>query len=130
MGFLSWSDSEWRQWPAGPYLIFAKERPFETLLGATGLAFQSPTLAATGYVLAQDAWGHGYATEALQAMVEVARKTGVKRLEAVCHADHRASAHVMEKCGFLQQKSQGELLAFPNITPVRPAAILTYAVIL
>src|ERR1700761_5857930 len=80
--FLAWSDAEWGKGPAGPYLVFSRED--NRLLGGTGLSFMSPTCAATGYVLARDAWGHGYATEALQVMVELAGELGVKRLEALC----------------------------------------------
>ena len=48
--------------------------------------------AMTGYVLARDAGGRGYATEALGAMVETTRTPGVRRLYALCHHEHRASA--------------------------------------
>jgi len=41
----------------------------------------------------------GYATESLQAMVDLGRETGVQRLEAICHVDHQPSAKVLEKCG-------------------------------
>src|SRR5436309_2770420 len=53
--------------PAAPYVIRA--RADGTLLGGTGLAFVTPYRASTGYVLAKAAWGKGYATEALRAMV-------------------------------------------------------------
>ena len=48
----------------------------------------------TGYVLAKDAWGQGYATEALRAMVNVARGIGIVSLSALCHPEHQASVHV------------------------------------
>jgi len=90
-----------------------EERAGGRLLGSTGLAFEAPTIAATGYVLARDAWGQGYATEALSAIVELALAVGVRRLYAVCHADHLRSIHVLEKCGFhLEQRLDCE---FPNL---------------
>ena len=98
-GFLTFSEAEWDRWPAGPYLIESRDK--EKLLGSTGLAFETPTVAATGYVLARDAWGHGYATEALAAIVVIARDLGVLRLCALCHPDHPASIRVLEKCGFV-----------------------------
>ena len=52
--FLAFSDAEWDRWPGGRYLI--ESRSGEKLLGGTGLAFESPTVASTGYVLARDAW--------------------------------------------------------------------------
>jgi len=93
LAFLSWSDSEWQRWPGGAYLVFAQDGK---LLGSTGLSFKTDTCAVTGYAFARDAWGKGYATESLQAMVELGRETGLQRLEAICHVDHRLSAKVLE----------------------------------
>src|ERR1700722_11229876 len=59
--FLRFSESEWSRWPAGPYVI--ESRTDRRLLGGTGLGFESPSVASTGYVLAKDSWGRGYATE-------------------------------------------------------------------
>jgi ribosomal-protein-alanine N-acetyltransferase len=122
--FLAWSESDWELWPAGSYLIFSREN--DTLLGGTGLTFKTPTFAATGYVLALDAWGRGYATEALRAMVDLAQPMGVKRLEAVCHAEHRASAHVMEKCGFLCEGIRRAHTEFPNLAGRMRCDVLSY----
>jgi RimJ/RimL family protein N-acetyltransferase len=55
--FLAFSEAEWNRWPAGPYLIECQGN--RKLLGGTGLAFETPTVAATGYVIARNAWGHG-----------------------------------------------------------------------
>jgi [ribosomal protein S5]-alanine N-acetyltransferase len=82
----------------------------------------------TGYVLARDAWGQGYATECLQAMIALARKTGVRRLEAVCHLEHRASAHVMEKCGMRREGVLRTHTEFPNLTPGVLLDVLRYSV--
>ena len=65
--FLAHSEAEWNRWPAGPYLIEC--RGDRKLLGGTGFTFEAPTVAITGYVLARDAWGYGYATEALSTVV-------------------------------------------------------------
>jgi RimJ/RimL family protein N-acetyltransferase len=78
--FLAWSDAEWERWPAGPYLVEAREGG--ALLGSTGLAFETARRASTGYVFARDAWGRGFATEAVEALVERARAAGVVRLHA------------------------------------------------
>ena len=123
--FIQFSDSHWEQWPAGPYLI--ERREDGTLLGSGGLIFDTPTRAGTGYVLARDAWGHGYATEALAAVVDVARDAGVIRLYAYCHPDHRASAHVLEKCGFEREGIQRRFVEFPNLTPGRLADASCYS---
>ena len=47
--FLAFSEAEWNRWPAGPYLIESLGE--RKLLGSTGLAFETPAIAATGYVL-------------------------------------------------------------------------------
>ncbi len=51
--FVSFSDADWARWSAGPYLVFSREEG--ALLGGTGLLFETPYRAATGYVLAKDA---------------------------------------------------------------------------
>lgn len=126
--FLAWSDAEWQCWPAGPYLAFALDERPEPLLGSTGLAFQTPTHAITGYAFAQDAWGRGFATEALNAMVELARHTGVLRLEAACHAGHGPSAHVLEKGGFHPEGILREHSVFPNLDAEKQYDVLSYAI--
>jgi [ribosomal protein S5]-alanine N-acetyltransferase len=123
--FIAWSDADWERWPAGSYLVFDREDRTR-LLGGTGLAFQNPTLAVTGYVFATDAWGQGYATEALEAMVKLARRLGVKRLVAVCHPQHRPSARVLEKCGFLLDEERRDQFEFPNLKPKKRWNVLTY----
>jgi ribosomal-protein-alanine N-acetyltransferase len=124
--FLTWSDEEWESWPAGPYLVFARTGQVPALLGGTGLSFKSASRAITGYVFAQDAWEQGFATESLQAMMELARQTGVQRLEAVCHVEHRASAHVLEKCGFQREKAMRQHFAFPNLAPQTKNDVSSY----
>jgi RimJ/RimL family protein N-acetyltransferase len=127
-GFVGYSDGQWAEWPAGPYLIC--ERGGGALLGGTGLGFETPFRAQTGYVLAKDAWGRGLATEALAAMVGVARALGVRRLYALCHHSHRASARVLEKCDFTREGVLRGYAEFPNLPPVEPQDVLCYAILL
>ena len=128
VAFLQFSDAEWDRWSGGPYLIMS--RVDGRLLGSTGLGFEAPDRAATGYVLAKDSWGQGYATEALQAMVNLARRRGVVRLYALCHPQHRASGHVLEKCDFTCEGTWREHAEFPNLTPGVRSDVLCYALIL
>ena len=81
----------------------------------------SPIGPQTGYVLAKDAWGKGYATEALRAVILIAKPIGIGHLFALCHADHRASAHVLEKCHFTFDRLIPHQ-TFPNLTPPRGSA--------
>ena len=126
--FLEFSDTEWQRWPAGPYVVLS--RGDGSLVGGTGLGFETPRRANTGYVLAKDAWGRGYAAEALRAMIDVARATGVRRLYALCHPEHRASFHVLEKCGFDREGVLRAYSEFPNLAPGQPGDALCYALVL
>ncbi len=76
--FLAFAEMEWARHPAGAYLIETLDT--RLLLGSTGLSIESATEAETGYVLARDAWGRGYATEALAAMVELHAHPGFPNL--------------------------------------------------
>ena len=123
--FLAWSDAEWEKSPAvGSYLVFSRRG--NCLLGSTGLMFTAPDHAMTGYALAHDAWGLGYATESLRAMVELACDLGVRRLEAICHVEHRASARVLEKCGFQLEEIRRQHTEFPNLAPGEKADLFSY----
>ncbi|HXT68980.1 MAG TPA: GNAT family protein [Vicinamibacterales bacterium] len=123
--FLEFSDTEWQRWPAGPYLIESREDG--RLLGGTGLAFETSYRASTGYVLARDAWGMGYATEAVRAMVDVSQAIGLVRLYALCHVDHQKSARVLEKTGFTREGVLHRYLEFPNLAPGSPSDVFCFA---
>lgn len=123
--FLQFSAAEWERGPAGPYLI--RSRGDGRLLGSTGFSFDGPRRAVTGYVLAKDAWGQGYATEALEAILQVARQIGVARVHALCHPAHRASWRVLEKCGFIRDTSWTQQVEFPNLAPGVLQDVLCYA---
>lgn len=125
--FIRFSDDEWAKWPVGPLLIFSREDG--ALVGGTGLGFEAPDRAITGYVLVRSQWGKGYATEALGAMVDVARAIGVRRLSATCHVDHQASAHVLDKCGFTREAVLRRHTVFPNLA-TDPADVFLYTQIL
>ena len=126
--FLQFSAQEWERWPAGPYVIIS--RTDGRLLGSTGLGFQAPHEAMTGYVLATDAWGKGYATEALTAVIDVTRQTSVTRLFALCHPEHRPSQRVLEKCGFVRDDPSTRQVEFPNLSPGVQQDALCYALAL
>jgi ribosomal-protein-alanine N-acetyltransferase len=121
--FLEHSDEQWTRWPAGPYLI---DDESGTLIGSTGLGFSSACRASTGYLLRRDAWGQGFATEALRAMVGLARDLGVRELRALCHPEHKASRHVLEKCGFAVIDTLERHLVFPNLRSDEPLDVVYY----
>ncbi len=110
--FIQFSDTQWRDHTAGPYLV---ESESGLLLGGTGLDLMGPDQAMTGYVFARDAWGKGYATEVLRAMINLTRQLGIAELHAHCHVAHIPSQRVLEKCGFARKE---HLIAqFPNLPP-------------
>lgn len=120
--FLAFSEAEWAAWQVGPYLI--ESRSDRQLLGSTGLSVQLGNMAITGYILARDAWGRGFATEALACMVELARALGVNSLHAACHAGHCASVRVLEKCGFEPDPEGASVGMFPNLNPEPQPALV------
>jgi RimJ/RimL family protein N-acetyltransferase len=79
-----------------------------TTLGAPRQAFGAVSLErrgddrlALGYALAPEVWGRGYATEAVEAVVDAAfRLSSAKAIEASVQAGHAASRRVLEKAGF------------------------------
>jgi RimJ/RimL family protein N-acetyltransferase len=125
--FLAFSDEEWQRWPAGPYLVL--ERASGRIVGGTGLAFEVPYRALTGYVLAADAWGRGYATEMLRAMVALAPSLGLRRLYALCHTEHRPSWRVLEKGGLIREGVLRRAFEFPNLAPGHPQDVFCYSVV-
>lgn len=125
--FIDFSDDEWDKWPVGPLLV--EERATGRVIGGTGLAFETPWRASTGYVLAREAWGRGYASEALAAMVGLAGRTGVVRLYALCHVEHQASRRVLERGGFTCEGLLRRHMVFPNLGAA-PCDTWSYARIL
>ena len=123
--FLSFSNAEWQRSPAGPYLLFSREDL--QLLGSTGLAFESPHCAATGYVLAKDSWGRGFATEAVMGIKKLSSSLGVERLYALCHPEHIPSRRVLEKCGFQLDGTISRYCEFPNRAPGKLVDVVSYS---
>jgi RimJ/RimL family protein N-acetyltransferase len=98
------------------------------LLGSTGLTIEDGHRAMTGYVLARDAWAHGYATEALTAMVGLAFGTlGVWRLYAYCHVAHSVSEAVLARGGFSREGTLRRYAMFPNLGADEPQDVAIWA---
>jgi RimJ/RimL family protein N-acetyltransferase len=63
-------------------------------------------------------------------MIATARDSGVRRLFALCHHAHAASARVLEKCDFTREGMLRAYATFPNLDPVEPQDVLCYAILL
>jgi len=80
-------------------------------LGSCGL---SPTaeqgVTEIYFTLVQAAQGHGYATEAVEALIDFTRRSGTKRLVARVFDDNYPSIGVLQRTGFkLTETIEGEL---------------------
>lgn len=67
------------------------------------------------YKLNPGIWGKGYATEALERIIEfVFEDLKLHRIEAGCAVDNIASYKVMEKCGMIREAHRRKLLPLQN----------------
>jgi RimJ/RimL family protein N-acetyltransferase len=83
------------------FLILAHEVPAPRIIGGIGLHGDGEGGHELGYWLSPGAWGHGYATEAGRAVIDIARVgLGLKRLSSGHFADNPASGKVLRKLGF------------------------------
>lgn len=73
--------------------------PGEGVIGSAGLG-EIDGEPEIGYWIGRDYWGHGFATEAGRAVVDIARALGHRRLTAGHFADNPASGKVLRKIGF------------------------------
>lgn len=66
-----------------------------------------------GYDLVRRAWGHGFASEAVAAIVEFGHRTmQLHRIDALVIAGNAASASVLGKCGFAREGVLRDYAAF------------------
>lgn len=65
-----------------------------------------------GYGLVPSARGNGYAPEAAQALVALARQQGLSRIVADTEADNIASQRTLERAGVTQTGTNGNLYLY------------------
>jgi RimJ/RimL family protein N-acetyltransferase len=83
------------------FLVFRRTRGSPELIGAAGFGRRPSGEVELGYWVARAHWGLGYATEAAQAIVDIARDgLKLRRLSAGHFTDNLASGRVLEKIGF------------------------------
>lgn len=110
--FVVMRDEEWNARGTGTFLV----EKDGVVIGSTGLHTYDDAPAATGYIIARPHWGHGYATEATRAMIDLARSRGYPRVEAGCHPDNVASIRVLEKCGLRHETTLRAHMVFQNLS--------------
>ena len=107
------------------YALIAREDG--QLLGNFALRRPEPHRLDCGYVLARPYWGRGLMTEALSEAARWAMRRGdIWRIGAVCDAENRASARVMEKAGLAREGVLRRWLVHPNISG-EPRDCFSYA---
>jgi RimJ/RimL family protein N-acetyltransferase len=82
------------------FLIFERTDGAPRLVGSCGLGRRPSGAVELGYWIARPFWGHGYATEASIALIDIAKALGIVQLEGSHFLDNPASARVLEKLGF------------------------------
>ena len=82
------------------FLIFERTDGAPRLVGSCGLGRRPSGSVEMGYWIARPFWGRGIATEACEALIDIARTLGLPSLEGSHFTDNPASARVLEKLGF------------------------------
>ncbi len=86
---------------APSFLLFRRTRGAPQLVGAAGLGRKPGGEGELGYWIARPYWSLGYATEAAEAVLRIARNgLRLNKLSAGHFTDNPASGRVLEKIGF------------------------------
>ena len=111
--FITRYENVWLAGTAFPWVLCLKET--EEIIGMIELRIEGHR-ADLGYVLAQDYWEQGFATEAAKLVVEWAMaQPGIYRVWAVCDVDNHPSASVLEKLGMHREGILRRWLFHPNV---------------
>ncbi len=101
--------------PALPsLLIFARGDSAPQLVGSCGLDRRPSGAVEFGFWIARSFRGRGFAVEAGDALIAIARTLGLARLDASHFVDNPSSGRVLEKLGF---RATG--LSAPRFSPAR-----------
>ncbi len=85
--------------------LAVERREYEGLMGAVGLIadHKNPGRAELGYWIGRTYWGNGFATEAVQRLVQYGRaQLSLTDIWARAFSENQASIRVLEKAGFRQ----------------------------
>ena len=94
--------------PLGPFFIVRASDG--VVVGEIGGALTEERGAEIGYAVVESCWGHGYATGAVRAIVELASGVaGIDRLIAKTPLDRPNSGRVVEKAGFTHLRDEDDV---------------------
>jgi len=82
------------------FLIFERTEAEPRLVGSCGLGRRPSGAVEMGYWISRPHWGQGFATEACEALIDIARMLALPSLEGSHFVDNPASGRVLEKLGF------------------------------
>jgi len=101
----------------GPKFFAVENNQNQRFLGTVDLNFSAHG-ATVGYVFCRHAWGHGYATEAVKPVVDLAfEHFGVWRVWATCAPQNPASRRVLEKVGMRHEGVLRRWIVSPVVGP-------------
>ncbi|MCL2619774.1 MAG: GNAT family N-acetyltransferase [Defluviitaleaceae bacterium] len=85
------------------YYFVALRKGLDEIIGTCSLGFENTNADeySIGYNVKKDYWGNGYAIEMVYALIDFARKLGIKAITASVAKENKASIRVVEKCGFI-----------------------------
>ena len=83
------------------FLITERTSGAPRIVGSCGLGRRPSGAVELGSWIARPHWGQGFATEAGRALIDIARKLKLPRLEGSHFVDNPASGRVLEKLGFV-----------------------------
>ncbi|MFF4648189.1 GNAT family N-acetyltransferase [Streptomyces sp. NPDC001389] len=83
------------------------------LIGVVKIHSRTESTGSISYILREDSWGRGYATDAVRQITDFAfNSVGLERLEAKHHPGNPASGRVLVKAGFAPTGRQDNFLTY------------------
>lgn len=119
----------WTSAPLPRFLMVQRTASDPRIIGCIGIDPMPGGETELGYWIARPFWGLGYATEAGQHMIELARTLGIADLTAAHFADNPASGAVLRKLGFkptgriIERNSKGRATSAPTIEYARRLSV-------
>lgn len=87
----------WKDESAYPWAVVSKQS--EEFVGVVEVRVNPPQVD-FGYIFCERFWGHGFATEAIEPVIDWAvRRPEIYRIWATCHPENTASERVLVKAG-------------------------------